>query len=147
MKALSPQHRGHKCCIIPATDEFFGLSPDGVALKPFPCSRIPKRCSLWCCVRLWVHYLQVRLVVGPASRAALREAGASGARMVVVRAGKSFPEQEASDADTESIGQLVEVPMIPGVFSRYLVCIVVEPFIDTNLRQPTNAHGHTATAI
>lgn len=29
--------------------------------------------------------------------------------MVVVRAGKSFPEQEASDADAEHIGQLVEV--------------------------------------
>lgn len=52
---------------------------------------------------------QVRLVVGPASRASLREAGASGAKMIVVRAGKSFPEQEASDADAEHIGQLVEV--------------------------------------
>lgn len=52
---------------------------------------------------------QVRLVIGTASRASLREAGASCARMVVVRAGKSFPEQGASDADAESIGQLVEV--------------------------------------
>lgn len=48
-------------------------------------------------------------MIGAASRASLREAGASCARMVVVRAGKSFPEQGASDADAESIGQLVEV--------------------------------------
>lgn len=53
--------------------------------------------------------VQVRLVVGPANRASLRKAGARGARMVVVRAGKNFPDQEASDADAESIGQLVEV--------------------------------------
>lgn len=57
----------------------------------------------------WLARIQVRLVVGPASRASLREAGASGASMVVVRAGKSFPEQDASDADAEHIGQLVEV--------------------------------------
>lgn len=63
----------------------------------------------------WFARTQVRLVVGPASRASLREAGASGARMVVVRAGKSFPEQEASDADAEHIGQLVEVRETIGV--------------------------------
>lgn len=51
--------------------------------------------------------------MGPASRASLREAGASSARMVIVRSGKNFPEQEASDADAESIGQLVEVQSIP----------------------------------
>lgn len=55
-------------------------------------------------------------MVGPASRASLREAGASGARMVVVRAGKSFPDQEASDADAEHIGQLVEVRKISSLF-------------------------------
>lgn len=53
--------------------------------------------------------LQVSLVVGPANRRALRAAGARGARMIVVRAGKSFPGQNASDADAETIGHLVEV--------------------------------------
>lgn len=46
--------------------------------------------------------------MGSASKAALRAAGANHARMVVVRAGKSFPEQETSDADADTIGQLVE---------------------------------------
>lgn len=71
---------------------------------------------------------QVRLVVGPASRASLREAGASGAKMVVVRAGKNFPEQEASDADAESIGQLVEVcGEKRNGFSVLFVCITCRP--------------------
>lgn len=47
--------------------------------------------------------------MGPASKKALRAAGAKHAKMVVLRAGKSFPEQEASDTDAETIGQLVEV--------------------------------------
>ncbi|CAM9455333.1 unnamed protein product [Ectocarpus sp. 12 AP-2014] len=64
---------------------------------------------------------QVRLVIGAASRASLREAGASSARMVVVRAGKSFPEQGASDADAESIGQLVEVTAVAGLDVRAIV--------------------------
>ncbi|CAM9505092.1 unnamed protein product, partial [Ectocarpus fasciculatus] len=64
---------------------------------------------------------QVRLVIGTASRASLREAGASCARMVVVRAGKSFPEQGASDADAESIGQLVEVTAVAGLDVRAIV--------------------------
>ncbi|CAM9647012.1 unnamed protein product [Ectocarpus sp. 4 AP-2014] len=64
---------------------------------------------------------QVRLVIGTASRASLREAGASSARMVVVRAGKSFPEQGASDADAESIGQLVEVTAVAGLDVRAIV--------------------------
>lgn len=64
------------------------------------------------------HGFKVRLVVGPASKKVLREAGASGARMVVLRAGKSFPEQEASDADAETIGQLVEarIPLADWLF-------------------------------
>ncbi|CAM9568449.1 unnamed protein product, partial [Ectocarpus sp. 12 AP-2014] len=64
---------------------------------------------------------QVRLVIGAASRASLWEAGASSARMVVVRAGKSFPEQGASDADAESIGQLVEVTAVAGLDVRAIV--------------------------
>ncbi|CAB1121185.1 unnamed protein product [Ectocarpus sp. CCAP 1310/34] len=64
---------------------------------------------------------QVRLVIGGASRASLKEAGASSARMVVVRAGKSFPEQGASDADAESIGQLVEVTAVAGLKVRAIV--------------------------
>lgn len=60
-------------------------------------------------IHMRLFLVQVRLVIGAAGRASLREAGASSARMVVVRAGKSFPEQGASDADAESIGQLVEV--------------------------------------
>lgn len=69
---------------------------------------------------------QVRLVVGPASRASLREAGSSRARMVVVRAGKSFPDQEASDADAEHIGQLVEVRDVRGGEGRVCACLKCE---------------------
>eukprot|EP00903_Cladosiphon_okamuranus_P017959 g16523.t1 len=72
-------------------------------------------------IRRLREFSQVRLVVGPAGRASLREAGASGARMVVVRAGKSFPDQEASDADAEHIGQLVEVTAIAGSNVRAIV--------------------------
>lgn len=49
------------------------------------------------------------MVSSAASKTALREVGASRARMVVLRSGKSFPEQGSSDADAEAIGQLVEV--------------------------------------
>eukprot|EP00752_Nemacystus_decipiens_P006321 g5698.t1 len=72
-------------------------------------------------IRTLREFSQVRLVVGPASRASLREAGASRARMVVVRAGKSFPEQEPSDADAEHIGQLVEVTAVAGPNVRAIV--------------------------
>lgn len=61
-----------------------------------------------CRLRRCVRY-KVRLVVGPPSEMSLKAAGANRARMVVVRAGKSFAEQESSDADAETIGQIVEV--------------------------------------
>lgn len=48
-------------------------------------------------------------MVGSANKAVLREANAKRARMVVVRSGKSFREQESADSDAETIGQLVEV--------------------------------------
>lgn len=70
-------------------------------------------------------------MVGPASRASLREAGASGARMVVVRAGKSFPEQEASDADAEHIGHLVEVH---GIACDNMPSVVASRYLHTPLR-------------
>lgn len=47
--------------------------------------------------------------MGPPSEKSLRTTGASGAKMIVVRAGKSFPEQDTSDADAETVGQIVEV--------------------------------------
>ena len=47
--------------------------------------------------------------MGPPTETSLRAVGASSAKMVVVKAGKSFPEQETSDADAETIGQIVEV--------------------------------------
>lgn len=52
---------------------------------------------------------KVRLVVGQATKKVLRAAGAHRARMVVIRAGKGFPQQMPSDADAETVGQLVEV--------------------------------------
>lgn len=52
---------------------------------------------------------QIRLVVGAANKAILQQANAKRARLVVVRSGKSFREQDSADSDAETIGQLIEV--------------------------------------
>lgn len=66
-------------------------------------------CLTVVCVLVSAVTFQVRLVIGPASKKVLKAAGANLARMVIMRAGKSFPEQGTSDADAETIGQIVEV--------------------------------------
>lgn len=77
-------------------------------------------CLTVVCILVSAVTFQVRLVIGPASKKVLKAAGANLARMVIMRAGKSFPEQGTSDADAETIGQIVEVGEGVGkVFFRF----------------------------
>ncbi|CAM9360166.1 unnamed protein product, partial [Choristocarpus tenellus] len=67
------------------------------------------------------QFPQVQLVVGPPDRRSLLMAGAERAHQIVVKAGKSFPEQDSNEVDDETIGQLVEIMAVAGPNRRVVV--------------------------